>query len=407
MWSLDWPSYLFCSSIPPPAELACVLSQALGGPKFLFPSTSVASCHHIPDALRQLTGSALRWLVDTLSKHPVLFNDISLMAITLNASTQPTKTWPSFLSLFCLCQGQQPLGKFLTLFQEAAQNLTLPKSAKLAALKVALDLTGADLLPWSKPVGLLQDLIWQLHNYTTSKINPLSEPNLSHSTLKSPNPNNLNEAHSLELSLQNSPAPSPICSENSQVKAARTVTIVSSEKKTTRYELKQIQNLDSPQATANTLCILDSVETRHYAKGMPPVDGEDYDLHALAQKLFSLNSLSNVTIGGHGESPSYFSDDSLFNYQRSPAIPSSLSMRISCDNPVLPRSFSLSTVLGALNLSFASCIEDPLTLFDADPLSQTLPWAYPPPCFLLILSIKSFLGTSCFWLASSSMPLLL
>ncbi|KAJ9071986.1 hypothetical protein DSO57_1031808 [Entomophthora muscae] len=258
------------------------------------------------------------------------------MAITLDAFTQPTIPWPSYLSFFCLCRGQQPLGKFLTLFQEAAQNVTLPKSAKLAALKVVLDSTGADLSPWSKPVGLLQDLIWQLRNYTMSKTNQLNKTDLGHSTLNSTNPNNLDEALSLEILLQNSPASTPIHSDTSQAKAAKNVIIASPEKQTTQYELKRIQNLDSTQATTNTLCILDSVRTCHYAEGTPPVDGGDYALHASPQKLFSLNSLSNATIGGHGESPSYLSDDSLFDYQHSPAIPSSLSMRISCDNPVLP-----------------------------------------------------------------------
>ncbi|KAJ9087823.1 hypothetical protein DSO57_1029228 [Entomophthora muscae] len=54
-------------------------------------------------------------------------------------------------------------------FQDTASRVSLPESAKLATLKVALDSTGADLPPWSEPAGSLQDLIWRLCNYTTGK----------------------------------------------------------------------------------------------------------------------------------------------------------------------------------------------------------------------------------------------
>ncbi|KAJ9069817.1 hypothetical protein DSO57_1014701 [Entomophthora muscae] len=105
------------------------------------------------------------------------------------------------------------------LFQAAATSVELPKSTKVAALKVALDSTGANLLPWSKHLLLLFEFVSCLRNYTVASslencefnsdtsslnLNLNPEANTSFSTLKN-GPSKNNDSQS--ASAANSPKP--------------------------------------------------------------------------------------------------------------------------------------------------------------------------------------------------------
>ncbi|KAJ9065185.1 hypothetical protein DSO57_1022356 [Entomophthora muscae] len=149
---------------------------------------------------------------------------------------------------------------------------------------------------------------------------------------------------------------------------SKNISTATNHDKTTRYKLKSIQDSSGPQPTSITLCILDTSKSYSHASETSPLGGNDVSHFALPQNFSSPKCLSPLTIG----------DDSLFDYQRSPASSRSLAVCVSWDNPVLPRSFSLSTVLGALNLSPASCIEDPMTIFDPDPLGVASPSPLTP-----------------------------
>ncbi|KAJ9084839.1 hypothetical protein DSO57_1019906 [Entomophthora muscae] len=366
IWSLDWPAYLFCTSIPaPPAELTCSLSQALGGPDFFFPGSLEASCCCITDALHQLTGPASCWLVDTLSKHPVLFDNILPMAATLDVSKQPLIPWLSYLSFFCLHQGQQALDNFLTLFQAAAAKVSLPELAKLAALKVALNSTGANLPSWSEPITSLQELILRLQNFTLNHSEHASSLIAGDTSTLQLLPVQI-EGYNLEMSILN-PASKPNSSSQSiNSKPNNSPLVQSGDKSTTKYELKWIQN-SSASSTPLTFCVIDTMYLSSHARKTSPIDGNNFDCCTLPLNLFALNSLSLLTIEGHGESPSNFSDNSLFDYQYSPSSNCAHMVQVDCNDPVLPGSFSLSNILGTLSLSPMSRIEDPMTIFDANP----------------------------------------
>ncbi|KAJ9060030.1 hypothetical protein DSO57_1035188 [Entomophthora muscae] len=169
LWRLDWPSYLFCGPITaPPAEFTHKLAHALGRPESLFSNSALALRLCINNALCQLPVPACRWLLDTLSKHLALFDNMLPMARALDSSLHPATPWPTYLAFLCLKQGNQTLGEFLTIFKVAAAQILLPESAKLAVLKAVLNSTGSNLPPWLEPIATLTELIDNLCNYAVS-----------------------------------------------------------------------------------------------------------------------------------------------------------------------------------------------------------------------------------------------
>ncbi|KAJ9088677.1 hypothetical protein DSO57_1020730 [Entomophthora muscae] len=219
------------------------------------------------------------------------------MAVALDPSSQPLIPWSSYLSFFCLRQGHQPLGKFLTLFQAAAAEVLLPDPAKLAALKVALDLTGANLPPWSKPALLLSDLIQRLQSFTSSSNNPhpyLSTQNLLLPALALFLPHTISKD---AVSLQNSPAKT-INQSLSLASGSKPLSLTELEKSTTRYKLKWINDSTASTPSTNVLCILDTDIAQLHAHETSPIDDDDTSHYASLQNLSSPICQSLMTIGG-------------------------------------------------------------------------------------------------------------
>ncbi|KAJ9050319.1 hypothetical protein DSO57_1015536 [Entomophthora muscae] len=240
---------------------------------------------------------------------------------------------------------------------------------------MALDLTGANLPLWSEPGTSIHPTNAGLNNLALVSTSIASKTGISN----------------IDFSIQNLPAkllPATANSPNSERKNNSSI----SPEKHTQYEIKCTQDSEPQQVKANTLCILDSVPIYPHASGTPPVDNKDHDLYGLPQKLFSPNSLSHAPIGGHGESLSYFSDDSLFDYQFSPSSNCSNTLRVNCNEPVQPGSFSLANILGALNLSPTSRIEDPLTIFYANPPGPKATESLTPSMISSHLINKEFSG---------------
>ncbi|KAJ9078235.1 hypothetical protein DSO57_1008623 [Entomophthora muscae] len=246
--------------------------------------------------------------------------------------------------------GHQLPGKFLTLFQAAAAEVLLSDSAKLAVLKVALDLTGSNLPPWSEPALSLSDLIGATLNFTSSSNNLHNNSNTQN--LLSPAPVMiLPQTISKDVvSLQNSPTKTPTHFVSSS-SSSKTSSPTELEKSTTRYDLKQIHDSTATIAPTNVLCILDTDIAQSHACETSPIDGDDTSHYALLQNLSSPICQSLMTIGGHGETINYYSDDSLFDYISRPGSPSTAVVCVNRDNPTLPGRFLLSNILGALNLS--------------------------------------------------------
>ncbi|KAJ9068607.1 hypothetical protein DSO57_1026865 [Entomophthora muscae] len=210
------------------------------------------------------------------------------LKVLFDISAQHQVPWLLYLLFLCLLQGSQLLGKFLTLFQAAATSVALPKSVKVAALKVALDSTGTDLPPWSEPLLLLSELVSLLHNYTVASSLDNCKFNLDSSSLNlTLNP----KANNLVSTLKKGP------SKNID---SQSTSAVNSPKPATCYELKSVNSYPQKSETgAPTLCILDNVPADPHASRMSPIDGgKTLVSHALPQNLFSPNSLSPLTTGG-------------------------------------------------------------------------------------------------------------
>ncbi|KAJ9075032.1 hypothetical protein DSO57_1000316 [Entomophthora muscae] len=327
------------------------------------------------------------------------------MAVALEVSKQPLIPWTSYLSFFCLRQVHQALGDFLMLFQAAAAKVSLPKLAKLAALKVALNSTDADLPPWSEPVASLQDLISRLQNFNSNHSEHASSLIAGDLTTTQPLPAQI-EGYTSNVSILNSPSGSTPNSLNDNPKSKNSTLLNSGDKTTTKYELKQIQDsltLSIPSA----LCVIDTTYPTPHACKTSPAYGNNFNCCALLLNLFTLNILSLLTIEGHGESPSNFSDDSLFDYQYSPSSNCANMVRVDCNDPVLPESSSWSNILGALSLSPNSRIEDLMAIFDANPPGFEATKSSTPSMissdlinkelsgyFLLLVSFLSYASTS-------------
>ncbi|KAJ9058861.1 hypothetical protein DSO57_1008079 [Entomophthora muscae] len=217
----------------------------------------------------------------------------------------------------------------------AAAEVLLPNQAKLAALKVALDSTGANLPPWSEPALLLSDLIWQLQSFKSNSNNPHTY--LSTQNLLLPAPA-LFLPHAISkdvVSLQNSPAKT-INQSVGLASGSKPLSPADMEKPITQYELKRIQDSTAPTSPTNVLYILDTYTAQSHACKMSLIDGNDISHYALVQIFSSPICQSLMIIGGHGEPINYFSDDLLFDYSSSPGSPSTVRVCVNRNNPTLP-----------------------------------------------------------------------
>ncbi|KAJ9069530.1 hypothetical protein DSO57_1017689 [Entomophthora muscae] len=357
LWRLDWPSYLFCGPITaPPAEFTRKLAHALGGPESLFPNSALALRLCIGNALCQLPVPACCWLLDTLSKHSALFDNMLPMARALDSSLHPATPWPTYLAFLRLRQGNHTLGEFLTIFKAAAAKILLPESAKLAVLKAALDSTGSNLLPWSEPIATLAELIDNLCSYAASdpQHNQIIRSKVFACTLQK----TVMAAPPLESGsiLGTSGVGFPLLQDTKPL--GSTSPIHKPEKTTTRYELKRIKSPMNQVPAASTLCILDAPDEDHHAAMTYPLDGCSCTTpNALPQNLSALNCLSSMTLEGHGESLNYASDNSPLSLCFSSDDNSPDGMPVDHNNPYFVTGLTICQYLGAMTLSPASCIE--------------------------------------------------
>ncbi|KAJ9078542.1 hypothetical protein DSO57_1005688 [Entomophthora muscae] len=148
------------------------------------------------------------------------------VARALAISDDQLDPWLTYLLFLCLQQGSQLLGKFLTCFQKVATNVTLSKLAKVAALKVVLDLTGADLLPCSDHTITLNDLIEQLQAYALGSSEAISFLHLSSRVNSGLSPNLI------------TPTTVPSSSPKSDLTRNFSAIVTTDKNKVTKYELK-------------------------------------------------------------------------------------------------------------------------------------------------------------------------
>ncbi|KAJ9056704.1 hypothetical protein DSO57_1030203 [Entomophthora muscae] len=317
---------------------------------------------------------------------------MSPMARALDSSLHPATPWPTYLAFLSLKQGNQTLGEFLTIFKAAAAQILLPKSAKLAVLKAALNSTGSNLLPWSEPIATLTELIDNLCNYAVSGMH--YNQTIRYKSFACTLQKTVTAAPSLESSSNSgtSGVSSPLLQDNAKPSDSN-LPNHKPEKITTIYELKRIKNPMNQLLAANNLCILDAPDEDHHAATTYLLDGCSCNKpNALLQNLSALNCLSSMTLEGHGESLNYASDNSPLSLCFSSDDDSPDGVPVDCNNPYFATGLTICQYLGAMILSTASHIESLLGPRSPNPPS-TNGHASPNPSLISLESTnKEFSG---------------
>ncbi|KAJ9054829.1 hypothetical protein DSO57_1010243 [Entomophthora muscae] len=112
--------------------------------------------------LKQAEPESCEWCLPILDQAPNSFDDVSILIPLVTCQAPATYSLIDYKTLFSSSQGCQPLPLNLKQFQANAKKLSLPESAKLAALHLSLDHTGQSLSPWLHPSASVSDMIQRL-----------------------------------------------------------------------------------------------------------------------------------------------------------------------------------------------------------------------------------------------------